>query len=216
MDTNVIILARVSTQKQSAERQINDLSELAKRKNWNVVKIISYKISGAKKNSERNDMLELHNFIDRSKSGTINKVLVTEISRLGRNTHQVLETINYLREHNISLYIQNFNIETLKEDGSSDIMASFLLTILAEISQMEKEWILERLISGRKNYLKKNGKISSGRKRLPDDEFINKYKGRILPLLQKGNTIADIATLCELSTYTVVKFKKIYKQLSKS
>lgn len=212
MSTNVIILARVSTQKQSAERQINDLTELAKRKNWNIVKVISFKISGTKKNSERNDMIELRNFIDRSKNGTINKVLVTEISRLGRNTHQVLETINYLKEHSISLYIQNFNIETLKEDGTSDIMASFLLTILAEISQMEKEWILERLISGRNNYIKKNGKISSGRKQLTDEEFINKYKGTILPLLLKGNTIADIATLCKLSTYTVVKFKRIYNK----
>lgn len=212
MSTNVIILARVSTQKQSAERQINDLTELAKRKNWNIVKVISFKISGAKKNSERNDMIELRSFIDRSKNGTIHKVLVTEISRLGRNTHQVLETINYLKEHSISLYIQNFNIETLKEDGTSDIMASFLLTILAEISQMEKEWIFERLISGRNNYIKKNGKISSGRKQLTDEEFINKYKGTILPLLLKGNTIADIATLCKLSTYTVVKFKRIYNK----
>ena len=43
-------------------------------------------------------------------------------------------------------------------------------------------------------------------------EFINKYKGTILPLLLKGNTIADIATLCKLSTYTVVKFKRIYNK----
>lgn len=51
------------------------------------------------------------------KTHNISKVLVTELSRLGRDTLQVLQVIELLNKEGISLYIQNYNIETLTEEG---------------------------------------------------------------------------------------------------
>ena len=88
----VVIFARVSSANgtQDYERQINDLQALSKAKHWLVEAIFAEKISGAKKNIERTELMNMINYI---KLHNINKVLVTELSRLGRDTLQVLQTI---------------------------------------------------------------------------------------------------------------------------
>ena len=108
----VVIFARVSSTNgtQDYERQINDLQTLASANNWTVEAVFAEKVSGAKKNIERT---ELMNMIDYINSHDINKVLVTELSRLGRDTLQVLQAIEILNQNKVSVFIQNYNIETL-------------------------------------------------------------------------------------------------------
>lgn len=91
----VVIFARVSSTNgtQDYERQINDLQTLASANNWTVEAIFAEKVSGAKKNTERT---ELMNMIDYINSHNIDKVIVTELSRLGRDTLQVLQAIEIL------------------------------------------------------------------------------------------------------------------------
>ena len=72
------------------------------------------KISGAKKNTYRKELMKMVEYV---KTHNISKVLVTELSRLGRDTLQVLQVIELLNKEGISLYIQNYNIETLTEEG---------------------------------------------------------------------------------------------------
>ena len=108
----VVILARVSstTDRQSYDRQVNDLTQLAATQKYQVAGVFAEKISGATKNAARK---ELQNMIEFVNTNRIDKVLVTELSRLGRDTLQVLQTIEILNQNKISLYIQNYNIETL-------------------------------------------------------------------------------------------------------
>ena len=84
----VVIFARVSSTNgtQDYERQINDLQTLASANNWTVEAVFAEKVSGAKKNTERTELMNMINYIN---SHNINKVLVTELSRLGRDTLQV-------------------------------------------------------------------------------------------------------------------------------
>ena len=79
----------------------------------------------------------------------IDKVLVTELSRLGRDTLQVLEVIEMLNTKRISLYINNYHIETLTEGGKVNPMSQFLVTILAEVARMERKTIKERAMANR-------------------------------------------------------------------
>ena len=100
----VVLFCRVSSNndRQSYDRQINDLTQLASSNNYIVEAVFAENISGAKKNTERK---ELMNMIDYVNTNQIDKVLVTELSRLGRDTLQVLQTIEILNQNKISLYI---------------------------------------------------------------------------------------------------------------
>lgn len=131
-----VAFCRVSTNIQEYERQINELSGLAQKNGWTVEATFAEKISGAKKNTERTELMKM---VDYVKSHNINKVLVTELSRLGRDTLQVLQVIELLNKEGISLYIQNYNIETLTADGKVNPMSQFLITILAEVARMERK-----------------------------------------------------------------------------
>lgn len=155
----VVIFARVSTNVQDYERQVNELTALANRNGWSVEAVFAEKVSGAKKNVERK---ELSKMVESIKSNSIDKVLVTELSRLGRDTLQVLEVIEMFNREGISLYIQNYNIETLTAQGEVNTMSQFLITILAEVARMERKTIRERVESGYKNYRANGGKV--GRK----------------------------------------------------
>ena len=110
----VVIYSRVSTAIQDYQRQTNELIEYSSLMNWKVEKILQEKVSGAKKNEERAELL---NMIDYVKQNDIKKVLSWELSRIGRNSLEVLKTINLLHENKISLYIKNHNIETLDDKG---------------------------------------------------------------------------------------------------
>ncbi|MCH5311788.1 MAG: recombinase family protein [Prevotella sp.] len=137
---DIVIFGRVSTMIQDYDRQVNELTAICKQKGWNVCAVFTEKISGAKKNVERK---ELNNMVAYIKERHIDKVLVTELSRLGRDTLQILQVIEMLNSLKVSLYIQNFSIETLNDDGEINAMSQFLITILAEIARMERKTIRE-------------------------------------------------------------------------
>jgi len=101
----VCIYCRVSSTNgtQDYQRQINDLTAFAAQNNYEVVKVFAEKVSGAKKNIDRPELLKMIDFVNSNK---IEKVLVTELSRLGRDTLQTLQTIELLNQNKISLYIQ--------------------------------------------------------------------------------------------------------------
>ena len=157
----VIIFARVSStnERQDYQRQVNDLTEYAVKNGMKIQKVFAEKISGARKNQERKELMSMVEYI---RENRVDKVLVTELSRLGRDTLQILQTLDILNEHRISLYIQNYNIDTLTSKGEVNPMSQFLITILAEIAKMDRKTIQERMQSGYLNYRAMGGKV--GRK----------------------------------------------------
>ena len=170
----VVLFARVSTNIQDYDRQINELTGLAKRNGWKIAASFSEKVSGAKKNNERTELLRMVEYVE---ANHINKVVVTELSRLGRDTLQVLEVIEMLNAKGISLYIQNYNIETLTDDGKVNPMSQFLITILAEVARMERKTIKERMDSGYQNFRANGGLV--GRKqgyRKSDEAMKEEYR----------------------------------------
>ena len=202
-----IIYSRVSTQGQDYNRQIDELQAYAVSHSWIVSAIFSEKISGAKKNNER---LGLSRMMDYICAHQVDKVLIWELSRLGRNTIEVLKTIELLNEAKVSLFIKNYNIETLDADGKLNVMTQFLITILAEIARMERSTIKERMDSGYKQFRSLGGKV--GRKEgytKSSDMYRNEYSD-IIRLLKKGLSLRNVAKLTNHSLNTVSKCKRLF------
>ena len=198
----ICIFARVSTSIQDYERQVNELTALAQRNGWSVEAVFCEKVSGAKKNIERK---ELSRMVEYVQAHHINKVAVTELSRLGRDTLQVLEVIEQFNKLGISLFIQNYSIETLTEDGKINPMSQFLITILAEVARMERKTIRERVESGYKNYRANGGKV--GRKegyRKSESDMREQYAEEIR-LLRKGISLRNISKITGTSVNTIRK-----------
>lgn len=104
----IVILARVSTDKQDYERQVNELTDYCRKMDWKVEKVFTNKVSGAKKNEEREEIQELISYVN---SHQIRRVVCLEISRMGRNTLEALKVIQILNEHKVSLYVKNYNLD---------------------------------------------------------------------------------------------------------
>lgn len=204
----VVIYGRVSTTNQEYERQVNELRLLANARGWQIVGEFAEKVSGAKKNQERPELMRMLDFIGQNEVG---KVLVWEMSRLGRDTLQVLEVIQQLTEKKVSVFIKNYDMETLNEKGEQNPMSSFLVTILAEVAKMEHSTIKERTRSGYKNFRAKGGKV--GRKpgyRKTDGQMLEQYQGAV-KLLKKGRSLREVSKLTETSVNTIRKVRTIAK-----
>lgn len=202
----VVLFCRVSTSGQEYDRQVNELSALALGNGWSVEGIFAEKISGAKMNVERAELMKMVEFVE---VYNIDKVLVTELSRLGRDTLQVLEVIELLNSKGISLYIQNYAIETLTKEGKVNTMSQFMITILAEVARMERKTIRERVESGYINYRKHGGQV--GRKvgyRKTEEQMKEQYTKEI-QLLKKGLSLRNIQAITSTSINTLRKLKQM-------
>ena len=204
----VVIFARVSSTNgtQDYERQINDLRTLASANNWVVEAIFAEKVSGAKKNIER---IELMNMISYINSHNMNKVLITELSRLGRDTLQVLQTIEILNQNRVSVFIQNYNIETLTPEGEINPMSQFLITILAEVARMERKTIRERVASGYQNFLNNGGKVGRKMGYTKSDEAMREEYGEEIRLLKRGYSLRNTSKLTGTSINTLRKLTQL-------
>ena len=132
MKTKVAIFGRVSSDLQDFQRQINDLQKVADRLNYEVVSIITEKISGAKTNEERKGIQEL---LEGARNGDFKKVMVTEISRLGRSTIETLKLIEELHKLGISIFLQDLNAETLNEKGETSFQTEIMCHMLSLFSK---------------------------------------------------------------------------------
>ena len=201
-----IIYSRVSTQGQDYSRQIDELQAYAVSHSWIVSAIFSEKISGAKKNNERLELSRMMDYID---AHQVDKVLIWELSRLGRNTIEVLKTIELLNEAKVSLFIKNYSIETLDADGKPNIMAQFLVTILAEVARMERSTIKERMDSGYIKYRAEGGMVGRKIGYRKDNDILREEYADVFRLLKKGLSIRNIAKITNHSLNTVMKCKKM-------
>ena len=204
-----VIYARVSSvgDRQSTERQVKDLSDYALYKQMEVRKVFEEHISGAKKNEERPVLCQT---LEYCKQNGISTLLVSELSRMGRNAFEVLASVKELLDCGINLYIQKEQFNLLGEDGKPSLFAPIMLATLSTCAQLERENITFRLQSGRKQYVAKGGRL--GRK--PGsvktvEQKQEEYKEAIV-LLKKGYTIRDVAKLTGKGISTIQRVKKVF------
>ena len=213
-----VIYARVSSigDRQNTDRQVKDLTDYAAYMGYEVLGIYTEHISGAKKNGERPVLREA---IERCKVQAQNQIpdsgmrscvilLVSELSRLGRNAFEVLETVKELADFGINLYMQKEQMTLLGDDGKPSIFAPIMLATLSTCAQLERDNISFRLNSGRKQYVEKGGKLG---RPTGSTKYHNKKREEYRDdnnLLNKGYASRDVAKLTGKGISTVQRVKK--------
>ena len=210
MNTKAVIYARVSSvgDRQNTDRQISDLNSYAAYQKLQVLQVFEEHISGAKKNVERPVLLQA---IDFCKSNNVSILLVSELSRLGRNAFEVLATVKDLIDSGINLYMQKEQFTLLDKDGNPTMFAPIMIATLSTCAQLERDNIKFRLNSGRKLYVERGGKL--GRK-VGSTKSIEQKKEQykdIISYLKKGYSIRNVAKLTGKGISTVQRIKAVFE-----
>ena len=214
--TLAIIYARVSSSgsleyRQNTDRQVKDLTEYATYKNYEVVEVYNEHISGAKKNSDRPILVEaIEKCKELSEVGDSKVILLcSELSRLGRNAFEVLETIKILVDYGINLYLQKEQMTLLDDQGKPSLFAPIMLATLSTCAQLERENITFRLNSGRRRFIESGGRLGRPRGSVKTTEKkLEEYK-EVITLLRKNYTLRDVAKLSGKSISSVQRVKKL-------
>ena len=209
MRTKAVIYARVSSvsDRQDTSRQIEDLRKYANLRDIEVVATFEEHISGAKKNEERQVLTDC---LEYCTTNSVHYLLLSDLSRLGRSTLQVLRSLEVLHEAKVSVYIQNLGLYTLQPDGKVNPIVSILITILAEMSNIERSNIVYRLNSGRSNYIAKGGKLGRKTGSIKTEEKKREEYKEVIQLLKKGYSVRNVAKLQGIGISTVQRVKNIF------
>lgn len=202
-----VIYARVSSvgDRQNTARQVSDLTNYAKENGYNITQTFTEHISGAKKNEERPVLCDCMEYCLTNKTDVL---LVSELSRLGRDPYEVMDTIKICVQKGLNVHFLNDGISVFLPDGSENPIIPIYAACVAWVGKMERQAIKYRLNSGRKLYKENGGKF--GRKegyRKPKETKAEQYKG-VIKRLKNGEKIRDIATLEGVGVSTVQRVKK--------
>jgi len=202
-----VIYSRVSSvsDRQNTERQVSDLNNYAKKNDFRVVKEFSENISGAKKNEERTVLMECIEFCIKNKIDTL---LCSELSRIGRDTLQVLRSLDVLHNNKVNVYIQNLSLNTLNDQREINPIASIIVTVMAEMAKIERTNIVYRLNSGRQNYVAAGGVLGRSKGSTKSIEEKKEEYKEVISLLKRNYSIRNTAKLAETSISTVQRVKK--------
>ena len=197
---------RTSTINQTGERFKLDKS------NYDLI-LFDKGISGKIPFNEREKGKELIQLVEQ---GKVTELVVEELSRLGRNTIDVLTTLHYLEEHNVNVVVRNMGNLQSTVNGNKNPVWNLITSVMSSLYEMERENILERTEMGRKMYVLNGGKL--GRKKGTNENiqtFLNKPKSQsIIKYLKMGKSIRDISSRLGVSTSTIYKVKQTLKSQS--
>lgn len=203
-----VIYARVSstTDRQNTERQVKDLARYADAMGMEIVQTFEEKISGAKTLSERRVLTEALEYCE---SNDVDFLLASELSRIGRNTFDVMNTVQrILKSPKLNLYLQKEQFTLRDSEGKPSTFAPIMLATLATCAELERENIKFRLNSGRAAYIEKGGKLGRTLGSVKSTEQKAAEYKEVIRELKRGTSIRRTAKLCDVSPTTVQMVKK--------
>jgi DNA invertase Pin-like site-specific DNA recombinase len=198
MGRRAALYARVSTTDQSCDRQERDLRAFAERSDCEVVGVFRETASGA-----RNDRMERRRVMALAQAREIDVILVTELSRWGRSTIDLLHTLRDLEAHRVSLAA----LHGMTFDLSTSV-GRMMATMIAGLAEFERDLLRERVRSGLAA-AKARGKVL-GRK--PGQRpKADRYAARVIALVDQGLSYRLIARDLGLSKNTVMAIVQRYR-----
>jgi DNA invertase Pin-like site-specific DNA recombinase len=146
--------------------------------------------------------------------GKVSELVVEEFSRLGRNTGDVINTLDWLDLNKVNVYVRNIGLYS-RPNGEKNPIWKMISSVMSSLYEMELDNIRERTKIGRLMYIQKGGVL--GRKTGTGEtefNFINKPKSqKVLEYLKKEYTIREICKICDSSIGTTMKVKNIGTKL---
>lgn len=203
-----IIYARVSstTDRQSTERQIKSLTEFATSNGYEVKKVFAEHISGATKNAERQALNECIDYAILNKA----EILISELSRMGRAIWEVLETIKRCVDNGVNVIFQKEGLRLFDENGKVNGIMAIYISCLGFCAEKERENIYFRLSQGRELAKKKGVKMGRKVGSVKSRERMEQDYAKVIKLLKKGESMRNVAKICDVSLSTVQRVKKEY------
>jgi DNA invertase Pin-like site-specific DNA recombinase len=190
-----VIYARVSTDDQSCDRQLSELSEWAARMQWAIVGTFTEKQSGAK-----TDRRERARVIDLARRGLCDVVLVLELTRWSRSTVDLLATLEELAGYGVAVKALNgINLDISTPHGK------LITGILGTISEFERELTVQRVRSGLANARARGVTLGRRKGQCPK---LDRLGARVVSLKNNGLSIRRIARELGISPTTVQKALK--------
>ena len=205
--TKAVIYARVSSvgDRQSTERQVSDLVDYSTKNGLSVEQVFEEHISGATKNEDRAVLCECLNFCVANKIDTL---LISELSRLGRNVDEVLANVKFCKDNHLNIYFQKENLSLFNADGSKNPFLTIFISVLGTCAEMERENIKFRLNSGLRRYVANGGRIGRKQGSTKSKEKKQEEYAKVIKLLKSGQSVRNTAKLCEVGISTVQRVKK--------
>eukprot|EP01156_Anaeramoeba_ignava_P011733 Anaeramoba_ignava/a484839_10.p1 GENE.a484839_10~~a484839_10.p1 ORF type:complete len:201 (-),score=34.23 a484839_10:135-737(-) len=184
---------RVSTEEQDIKNQELEIRRYADNKDLDINKFIQLEIS-SRKNEKDRKINELKSTLSEK-----DNLIVSELSRLGRSTKEVLFLLDELKEKGVIVHLIKQNM--IIDKNSNDPMSKLLITLLASFGELERDLISQRTKEALKSK-KESGVIlgrplgSTGKSKLDGKEE------QIKELLEKGLTKTAVSKLfgCDRST----------------
>ena len=202
-----VIYSRVSSEgeRQNTSRQVADLTQYANRNGIEVLKVYEEHISGAKRNEERE---VLCNCLDYCFTYHVDVLLISELSRLGRNVDEVLANVKRCKDAHLNIYFQKENLSIFQADGSKNPFLNIFISVLGTCAELERENIQYRLNSGRRLYVEKGGKLGRKKGSTKTTEQKEQQYREVLTYLHKGYGVRVTSKLTNVSESTVQRLKK--------
>ena len=203
-----VVFLRVSTKSQDTTRQRNELMDEARKREWEVLEVIEEKISGTADEEDRDGLSRMRELAE---SGAITKVMVHEVSRLGRLNSVTHKFVEDMTDAGVSIYWHAQGVETILPSGKQNTVATVLLALLAELARVELETLKERIVSGLEN-ARASGKILGRPKGTSEGSaaFLTRNKDAVTIIRKHGNlSFQQLSKLTGKSKGTVVKIRRI-------
>ena len=208
-----VFLVRCSTEKekglQDYQYQIDTLQEICKKRDWEVVKVFGNYVSGAAPLEKRQEILDLIAYVKENK---IDYCCATSIDRVSRDLLTGVQIIRTLAENGVNLYLANYNIFTLDDEGKISVMSELMLSVTLSVASYERMQIRTRLSMGYKAYLqrrKENPELRLGRQgwKMSEEQYREKYS-KELSLMRKHISMRNVRQLTGTSLGTLQKLKQ--------
>ena len=165
------------------------------------------KVSGSVSFKNRIESKKLVNLVE---NGKVTELVTEEFSRLGRNTGDVISTLDWLDQHKVNVRIRNLGIES-RPNGKRNPVWKILSATISSLYEMELENIKERTSTGRMIYLQNGGILGRPKNTTESNNtFLSKPKSKkIIHYLEIGLSIREIAKQVNASPKTIMKVKRL-------
>ena len=165
------------------------------------------RVSGTVAFKERPKGKELVKLVE---DGRVKELVVEELSRLGRSTGNVIQTLEWLEEKEVNVTVRNIGLQSRPNNNKNPIW-KMITAVISSLYEMELQNIKERTTIGRQVYVQRGGVLgrTHGSTETEADFLKKEQTQRILKSLKKGYTIREVCKFADCSNKTVIKTKKI-------